>query len=51
MKIIISAAEAMEKGIWTDIMRMFGRDESDEIWPNEEFILNEKQARELKLIN
>lgn len=50
MKVIISAAEAMEKGIWDDIMRLFGRDEADEIWPNEEFILSEEQAKELKLI-
>lgn len=51
MKIIVTAAEAQEKkGIWPQVMRMFGRDENEDIWPKEEFILTEDQARELKLI-
>lgn len=47
MKVMITANEAMEKGIWAEIMSMFGRREEDEIWPNEEFILTEAQAREV----
>jgi hypothetical protein len=31
-------------------MRMFGRREEDEIWPNEEFILTETQAKEVGLL-
>jgi hypothetical protein len=50
LKIIISAAEAVEKGIWQEVLRMFGRDEDDEIWPQEEFILTEEQAAKLNLL-
>ncbi|UUZ85731.1 hypothetical protein LJK88_20855 [Paenibacillus sp. P26] len=50
MKVIITASEAMEKGVWKDIQRLFGRDAEEEIWPNEEFILTEEQALSLQLI-
>ncbi|MCY9667066.1 hypothetical protein M5X11_19365 [Paenibacillus alginolyticus] len=50
MKIMISASEAMEKGVWSDILRLFGRDKDEEIWPQEEFILTEEQALKLNLI-
>ncbi|MDD9267350.1 hypothetical protein ACFPES_09985 [Paenibacillus sp. GCM10023248] len=50
MKIMITAAEAIEKGVWKDILRLFGRDKDEEIWPKEEFILTEEQAIQLKLI-
>ncbi|NHN30500.1 hypothetical protein [Paenibacillus agricola] len=50
IKIMISASEAMEKGIWEDIIILFGRDNDEEIWPNEEFILTEEQAIKLRLI-
>ncbi|SDN66790.1 hypothetical protein SAMN04487897_10415 [Paenibacillus sp. yr247] len=50
MKIMISASEAMEKGIWKEILRLFGRDKDEEIWPQEEFILTEEQALKLNLI-
>ncbi|CAM3615418.1 hypothetical protein [Marinicrinis lubricantis] len=51
MKVIITASEAMERGIWNDVMSLFGRVEEDDIWPNEEFILTETQAKELGLID
>ena len=50
MKIMISASEAMEKGVWKEILRLFGRDEDEEFWPQEEFILSEEQALHLQLI-
>jgi hypothetical protein len=49
LKIMIKASEAMEKGIWEDILRLFGRDQDEEFWPNEEFILTEEQAHKLNL--
>ncbi|MDQ0059045.1 hypothetical protein [Paenibacillus harenae] len=50
MKIMISASEAMEKGVWKELLRLFGRDEDEEFWPQEEFILTEEQALLLNLI-
>ncbi|MDR0267679.1 hypothetical protein [Paenibacillus sp.] len=50
MKVIITQEEAVEKGIWFDVMKMFGVDSEDEVWPNEEYILTEEQARKLGLI-
>ncbi|MDQ0903626.1 MULTISPECIES: hypothetical protein [unclassified Paenibacillus] len=50
MKIMISASEAMEKGVWSEILRLFGRDKDEEIWPQEVFILTEEQALKLNLI-
>jgi hypothetical protein len=50
LKIMISASEAMEKGIWPEIIRLFGRDKDEEFWPGEEFILTEEQARKLNLL-
>lgn len=50
MKIMISASEAMEKGVWKEILHLFGRDEDEEFWPQEEFILTEEQAHNLNLI-
>ncbi|GIO67617.1 hypothetical protein VQ056_25255 [Paenibacillus sp. JTLBN-2024] len=50
MKVIITQEEAVEKGIWPEVMNMFGVDDEDEVWPAEEFILTEEQARKLKLI-
>jgi hypothetical protein len=50
VKIMISASEAMEKGVWKEILRLFGRDEDEEFWPQEEFILSEEQALLLQLI-
>ncbi|WP_410769073.1 hypothetical protein [Fontibacillus sp. BL9] len=50
MKIIITQSEAVEKGIWTKIMIMFGISDTDEIWDSEQFILTEEQAKELGLI-
>lgn len=47
---MISAAEAIEKGVWKDILRLFGRDPDEDFWPKEEFILTEEQAIQLKLI-
>ena len=49
MKMIITQAEAMEKGIWPEVMKMFGLDHEDEIWPSEEYILTEEQAQKLHL--
>lgn len=50
MKIMISASEAMEKGVWIELLRLFGRDKDEDFLPNEEFILTEEQAVQLKLI-
>ncbi|GIP28662.1 hypothetical protein J23TS9_37920 [Paenibacillus sp. J23TS9] len=50
MKVIITQEEAVEKGIWSDVMKMFGVDDEDEVWPSEEYILTEEQARRLQLI-
>lgn len=50
MKIMISQTEAMEKRVWDDIIIMFGLEEEDDAWDNEQFILTEDQARELGLI-
>ncbi|MDF2648321.1 MAG: hypothetical protein K0Q73_4126 [Paenibacillus sp.] len=50
LKIMISASEAMEKGVWSEILRLFGRDKDEEIWPQEVFILTEEQALKLNLI-
>lgn len=50
MKVMITASEAMEKGIWNEILQLFGRDKDEEFWPNEEFILTEAQAIKLKLL-
>ncbi|MFK7693938.1 hypothetical protein [Paenibacillus sp. HJGM_3] len=50
MKVMITAKEAMDRGIWPEVMRLFGRDQKDEIWPNEEFILTEEQAKRLGLL-
>lgn len=47
---MISQSEAMEKKVWDDIIIMFGLNEGDEAWDNEQFILTEEQARELGLI-
>lgn len=50
MKVIISAQEAMDRGIWPQVMAMFGRNDDDEIGLREEFILSEEQAVELGLL-
>jgi hypothetical protein len=50
VKIMISAKEAMDKGIWNEILILFGRDADEEFWPQEEFIITEEQAIRLKLI-
>jgi hypothetical protein len=50
MKVIITVHEAMERGIWLEVMSMFGRDKEDEVWPTEKFILTEEQARALGLL-
>lgn len=50
MKIIITSSEAMEKGIWLNVMKAFGLDQDDEVWEKEQFILTEEQAREFGLI-
>ncbi|MCC3378310.1 hypothetical protein ACFQ5D_00525 [Paenibacillus farraposensis] len=51
MRIIITQKEAVDKGIWTEIMGMFGVIKEDEVWPNEEFILTEEQARQVGLLS
>lgn len=51
MKIIITQLEAVEKGIWAEIMLMFGLSEDDEIWESEQFILTEEQAKKLGVIS
>lgn len=50
MKVIITQREALEKGIWPEIMTMFGLDEDDTVWESEEFILSEERARKLGLL-
>ncbi|TYP75495.1 hypothetical protein [Paenibacillus methanolicus] len=50
MKVIITVAEAMERNIWPDILKLFGRDAEEEMWPGEEFILTEEQAKRLGLL-
>ncbi len=50
MKVIISQMEAIEKGIWDDIIILFGLDKEAEFWPTEEFILTEQQAKQLGII-
>ncbi|MEC0244440.1 hypothetical protein P4H65_01240 [Paenibacillus chitinolyticus] len=51
MKIMITQSEALEKGIWPDVMKMFGLNQEDDVWPGEEFVLTEEQARKLGLIS
>lgn len=50
MKIIITQSEAIEKGVWTQVMKQFGLTKDDEVWEKEQFILTEEQARELGFI-
>ncbi|SDC77415.1 hypothetical protein SAMN02799630_01448 [Paenibacillus sp. UNCCL117] len=50
MKIMITAQEAMERGIWLELMQLFGLHEEDTISPGEQFILTEEQAIRLELI-
>jgi hypothetical protein len=50
LKIMISAAEAMEKGVWKELLLLFGRDDNEEFWSAEQFILTEEQALKLNLI-
>jgi hypothetical protein len=50
LKIMISASEAMDKGVWKELLRLFGRDEDEEFWPQEQFILSEEQELLLNLI-
>ncbi|HZG85684.1 hypothetical protein [Paenibacillus sp.] len=50
MKVILTLQEAMEKGLWSRMKPWFGRDDEDELWPNEEFVLTEEQAKELGLL-
>lgn len=50
MKVIISQTEALEKGVWDDIIILFGLDKEADFWPTEEFILSEAQAKQLGLI-
>ncbi|MCP1309245.1 hypothetical protein [Paenibacillus tyrfis] len=50
MKILITASEAMEKGVWLEVLGMFGRDPDEEIGLGEQFILTEEQALALELI-
>ncbi|NQX63529.1 hypothetical protein [Paenibacillus qinlingensis] len=50
MNIMITAAEAIEKGVWLELLRLFGRDADEDIWPQQEFILTEQQALKLNLI-
>ncbi|MGG1516257.1 hypothetical protein ABE504_12635 [Paenibacillus oryzisoli] len=50
MKIMITAQEAMNKGVWPQLLLLFGRDKDEEVWPGEQFILTEQQAIQLKLI-
>ncbi len=51
MKIIITQQEAVQKGVWNDVMSMFGVQKEDETYPQEQFILTEEQAKQLKLIS
>ncbi|MDO7905678.1 hypothetical protein Q5741_04535 [Paenibacillus sp. JX-17] len=50
MKIIISQQEAVDRGIWPEIMQMFGLDQNDDVWQSEEFILTEAQAQKVGLL-
>jgi hypothetical protein len=50
LKIVITVKEAIDRGVWPQIMKLFGRDDKDDVWPNEEFILTEEQAKKLGLI-
>ncbi|WP_201305470.1 hypothetical protein [Paenibacillus puerhi] len=50
MKIMITAQEALDRGIWIDIVQLFGLQEEDTIMPGEQFILTEEQALQLNLI-
>ncbi|MBJ9993144.1 MULTISPECIES: hypothetical protein [Paenibacillus] len=50
MKIIITQAEAVEKGIWGEVMKMFGVEAEEEVWPSEEYIMTEEQARRIGII-
>lgn len=50
MKITITTQEAIDKGIWPQVMKLFGRDREDEVWPQETYVLTEEQARGLGLI-
>lgn len=47
MKLIMTVQEAVERGVWAELMQLFGREAEDEVWPNEEFVLTEAQARKL----
>lgn len=51
MKIIITQEEAVQKGIWNEVMQMFGVQNEDETYSQEQFILTEEQAKQLKLIS
>ncbi len=51
MKIIITQEEAVQKGIWNEVIQMFGVQNEDETYPQEQFILTEEQAKQLKLIS
>lgn len=51
MKIMITQSEALEKGIWPEVMSMFGLNQEDDVWGNEEFVLTEEQARKLGLLS
>lgn len=51
MKVIISQQEAVEKGVWNEVAKMFGVLKEDETWPNETYILTEEQARQLGFIS
>ncbi|WP_017813164.1 MULTISPECIES: hypothetical protein [Paenibacillus] len=50
MKIIITQEEAVQKGIWNEVMQMFGVQNEDETYPQEQYILTEEQARKLQII-
>ncbi len=50
MKVLITASEAIEKGIWLEVLSMFGRDPDEELGLGEQFILTEEQALSLGLI-
>ncbi|WP_200897678.1 hypothetical protein [Paenibacillus wulumuqiensis] len=50
MKIIITQEEAVQKGVWNEVMQMFGVQSEDETYPQEQYILTEEQARKLQII-
>jgi hypothetical protein len=50
MKVIVTFQEAVERGFWARMQPWFGRDDEEELWPNEEFVLTEAQAQELGLL-